>query len=119
MSKDSFGKFSEHNFDNRCDKCSFTLLIRSFKHKGLRFFWEGKKNHKLPADQIERIKQMLEVIDSAKLVPQDFLFFRSWKIHPLKGNLKGYWALTFKENRRVVFEFNGSEAFNIDYLDYH
>ncbi len=62
---------------------------------------------------------MLEVIDIAQSVPQDFEFFRSWKIHPLKGNLKGYWSLTVKENWRIIFRFDGNNTFDIDYLDYH
>ncbi len=58
------------------------------------------------------------VLDSAQSVPQDFEFFRSWKIHPLKGNLKGYWSLTVKENWRIIFRFDGKHTFDIDYLDY-
>ncbi|HEV8084143.1 MAG TPA: type II toxin-antitoxin system mRNA interferase toxin, RelE/StbE family [Chitinophagaceae bacterium] len=73
----------------------------------------------MPADQINRIKQMLEVIDSAQSVPKDFEFFRSWKIHPLKGSLKGYWSLSVKENWRIIFRFEKQNVFDIDYLDYH
>lgn len=94
-------------------------MIKSFKDKRLRLLWESGKSGKLPSDQIIRIRQMLEVIDSAQSVPQDFEFFRSWKIHPLKGNLKGYWSLTVKENWRIVFRFDGNNAFDLDYLDYH
>jgi proteic killer suppression protein len=77
------------------------------------------KGGKLPIDQLSRIRQILEVIDSAQLVPQDFEFFRSWKIHPLKGEMKGYWSLTGKENWRIIFQFDGKNAFDLDYLDYH
>lgn len=94
-------------------------MIKSFKHKALRLFWETGKAGKLPADQFNRIRQMLEVIDSAQSVPNDFEFFRSWKIHPLKGTLKGYWSLTVKENWRIIFRFEKQDAFDIDYLDYH
>ncbi|MBA2561633.1 MAG: type II toxin-antitoxin system RelE/ParE family toxin [Chitinophagaceae bacterium] len=94
-------------------------MIKSFKYKGLRLLWETGNAGKLPADQLNRIKQMLEVIDSAQLVPQDFKFFLSWKIHPLKGSLKGYWSLTVKENWRIIFGFDGQTAFDLDYLDYH
>ena len=94
-------------------------MIKSIKHKALNQLWETGKNEKLPADQIKKIKQMLEVIDSAQLVPQDFEFFKSWRIHPLKGDLKGVWSLTVKENWRIIFEFDGENAFNLDYVDYH
>ena len=94
-------------------------MVKSFRHKELRRLWETGKSSKLPADQLSRIKQMLEVIDSAAQVPQDFEFFRSWKIHPLKGDLKGFWSLSIKENWRIIFRFEGQDAFDIDYLDYH
>ncbi len=94
-------------------------MIKSFKHKGLRLLWETGRASKLPSDQLNRIQQMLEAIDSVQLVPQDFEFFRSWKIHPLKGSLKGYWSLTVKENWRIIFRFDGQNAFDLDYLDYH
>jgi proteic killer suppression protein len=94
-------------------------MIQSFKHKGLRLLWESGKSGKLPADQVGRIKQMLELIDSVQSVPRDFEFYRSWRIHPLKGELKGYWSLTVKENWRIVFRFAGQDAFDLDYLDYH
>lgn len=94
-------------------------MIKSINHKGLRQLWENEKTPKLPPDQAGKIMQMLEIIDSARKVPQDFEFFRSWKIHPLKGEWKGYWSLTVKENWRIVFRFVGQDAFDLDYLDYH
>jgi proteic killer suppression protein len=94
-------------------------MIKSFKHKALAQFWETGKSPKLPPNHLNRIKQMLEVIDSALQVPQDFEFFRSWKIHPLQGGLKNYWSLTVKENWRIIFRFDGQNAFDVDYLDYH
>lgn len=45
--------------------------------------------------------------------------FRSWKIHPLKGEWKGYWSLVVKENWRIIFRFENQDAFDLDYLDYH
>ncbi len=94
-------------------------MIKSFKHKALRVLWETGKADKLPADQVNKIRQMLEVIDSTQTVPKDFEFFRSWKIHSLKGSLKGYWSLSVKENWRIIFRFDEQNAFDIDYLDYH
>ena len=94
-------------------------MIKSFRHKGLRQLWEKDKTDKLPANEVVRIRQMLELIDAAQQVPQDFEFFRSWRIHPLKGDWKGYWSLTVKENRRLIFRFEGQDAFDLDYLDYH
>lgn len=94
-------------------------MIKSINHKSLKQLWETGKSSKLPPDQIIKIMQILEVIDSAQLVPQDFEFFRSWKIHPLKGKWKGFWSVTVKENWRIIFRVVDQDAFDLDYLDYH
>ena len=94
-------------------------MIKSIHHKSLKQLWETGKSSKLPPDQIIKIMQILEVIDSAQLVPQDFEFFRSWKIHPLKGKWKGFWSVTVKENWRIIFRVVDQDAFDLDYLDYH
>lgn len=103
------------------DKCNFTLLcmIKSFKNKHLKLLWQEGVGAKLPSDQIARIKEILDVIDSAEKAPHDFLMFKNWKIHPLKGNRKGIWSLTVKDNWRIVFRFENQNAHELDYLDYH
>ena len=98
------------------DKYNLTVsMIKSFRYKGLCQLWENEKAGKLPANHVNRIIQMLEVIPSALKVPQDFEFFRSWKVHPLKGDWKGHWSFTVKENWRIIFRFKNENAFDLDY----
>jgi proteic killer suppression protein len=40
-------------------------------------------------------------------------------LHPLKGQLKGYWAVRVSGNWRVIFRFEGGKALEVDYVDYH
>jgi proteic killer suppression protein len=42
-----------------------------------------------------------------------------FRLHPLKGELKGFWAVTVRANWRVVFRFIEGDALDVDYLDYH
>ncbi|MDE0712990.1 MAG: type II toxin-antitoxin system RelE/ParE family toxin [Rhodospirillales bacterium] len=42
-----------------------------------------------------------------------------FRLHPLKGNLAGFWAVTVRANRRIVFRFEDGHALDVDYLDYH
>ena len=42
-----------------------------------------------------------------------------WRLHPLKGTLKGLWAVSVSGNWRLVFAFEGEDAVLVDYLDYH
>ncbi len=43
----------------------------------------------------------------------------SWKLHPLKGDLKGHWAVSVSGNWRLTFRFDGENAEIVDYQDYH
>lgn len=81
--------------------------------------WEEGKTSKLPADQIRRIEMMLEVLDSAQEVPEDFGAFQNWNIHQLSGDLKDYWSIKVNKNYRIIFLFDDQHAYNVDYLDYH
>jgi proteic killer suppression protein len=41
------------------------------------------------------------------------------RLHPLRGGLAGFWSLTIRANWRIIFRFEGENATDIDYLDYH
>jgi plasmid maintenance system killer protein len=32
--------------------------------------------------------------------------FPGWKLHPLKGDLKGFWSLTVSGNSRLIFGYD-------------
>ena len=42
-----------------------------------------------------------------------------FKLHPLKGDRRGFWAITVRANWRVIFRFENGDARDIDYVDYH
>ena len=42
-----------------------------------------------------------------------------FRLHSLKGPLRGRHAVSVTANRRVTFRFEGADAFGVDYLDYH
>ena len=41
------------------------------------------------------------------------------RLHPLKGNLEGFWSVTVQANWRIIFRFEAGHAIDVDYLDYH
>jgi addiction module HigA family antidote len=47
--------------------------------------------------------------------------FPAWKLHPLKGDLKGLWSLTVTGNWRLIFRYDEqtNTASDIDLIDYH
>jgi proteic killer suppression protein len=39
--------------------------------------------------------------------------------HALRGNLRGFYAVRVSANWRVIFRFDNTGAYDVDYLDYH
>jgi proteic killer suppression protein len=44
---------------------------------------------------------------------------RGRRLHPLKGDMKGFWSVTVSGNWRIIFQFGGTDAVQVDYVDYH
>ena len=92
-------------------------MIESFKHKGLKRLFEQDDRSRLAADMVDRIRLILAALDAATTV--DDLDQPSFRLHPLKGSLKGHWAVTVRANWRIVFRFEGETASDVDLVDYH
>ncbi len=92
-------------------------MIESFNHKGLkRLFEDGDRRH-LRADLVERISTLLAYLDAANVIED--LDIPSLRLHPLKGELKGFWAVTVRANWRIVFRFADGKASAVELIDYH
>jgi len=42
-----------------------------------------------------------------------------YRLHPLKGNLKGLWSVNVRANWRMIFRFEGNDAWDVELIDYH
>ena len=94
------------------------MAIRSFRHKGLKRLYEVGERRDVPASLAEKIADVLLAIDEAQR-PQDVGLFPGWRVHPLKGDLKGFWSVSVSGNWRVIFRFTKGDAFDVDLVDYH
>jgi len=94
------------------------MPIRTFRHKGLKRLYEAGERRDIPAALAEKIADVLLAIDEATR-PGDVGLFPGWRLHPLKGDLKGFWSVTISGNWRVVFRFEKGDAFDVDLIDYH
>jgi proteic killer suppression protein len=92
-------------------------VIGSFKHKGLRILFEEDDRRKIKADLVDRLRLILSVLDQAGDVRD--MDQPTFRLHPLKGNREGVWAITVRANRRVTFRFNDGDAYDVDLEDYH
>ena len=92
-------------------------MIESFKHKGLRSLFEQDDGRKVKAEQVERLRLILSALDQASNA-QD-LNQPTFKLHPLKGDRKGSWAVTVRATWRVTFCFEDGNAHDVALEDYH
>jgi proteic killer suppression protein len=69
------------------------------------------------AEHVRKLKQILALLDAAQDV--DALDYATFRLHALKGDLKGFWLLTVRANRRVIFRFEGGAASEVDLADDH
>lgn len=93
-------------------------MIKSFKHKGLKRLFERNEIQGVPAGQAEKIRDVFAALDTAD-EPGEVGLFPGWRLHPLKGDLKGFWSVTITGNWRIIFRFEAGDAFDIDLTDYH
>ena len=92
-------------------------MIKSFLHKGLEaFFHAGSKAGIQPA-HAKRLRLQLAKLEAAK-GPRD-MDLPGWRLHTLKGSLKGHWAVWVDQNWRMTFRFEHEDAVLVDYQDYH
>ena len=93
-------------------------MIESFRHKGLKRLYRQDDRSKLPPDTVERIAAILgAALDAAATIAA--MDRPSFHLHHLKGNLKGFWAITVRANWRIIFRFEDGHALDVDLVDYH
>ena len=91
-------------------------MIRSFRSKPLRIFFETDDGSKLPVPNVDRVRRQLNALDAATAAPQ--MNIPGWRFHPLKGKSKRY-AVDASGNYRITFGFKGKDAIEVDIEDYH
>jgi proteic killer suppression protein len=92
-------------------------MIRSFKHRGLKRLYERGDRSQIRPDLLGTVENILTVL-SAAATPQA-LDIPRYRLHPLKGDMKGLWSVTVRANWRIVFRFEGNHAFDVELTDYH
>jgi len=92
-------------------------MIRSFKHRGLKRLHERGERSGIRPDLADTVQEILTVLDAAK--SPYALGLPAYRLHRLKGDLKGLWSVTVRANWRIVFRFEGTDAFEVELIDYH
>ena len=92
-------------------------MIVSFRHKGLKLLYEQADRSKVRPDIAGKAERFLTLLDVARQ-PAD-VDVPGFGLHPLKGDLKGFWSATVTRNHRIVFRFAGGHVHDINLIDYH
>ncbi|MEZ4710869.1 MAG: type II toxin-antitoxin system RelE/ParE family toxin [Caldilineaceae bacterium] len=92
-------------------------MIISFKHRGLRRFYERDDKSGIGANMRNRVQEILTVLDAAETL--DDLDVPGYRLHPLTGNRRGTWTIRVTGNWRITFRFEDGGAHDVDLEDYH
>ena len=92
-------------------------MIKSFKHRGLKRLYERGDRSGIRADLLGTVEDILGRLDVAA-TPQA-LDLPGYRLHPLKGELKGFWSVTVKTNWRIIFRFADGDISAVELVDYH
>jgi proteic killer suppression protein len=92
-------------------------MIKSVRHKGLRKFFETGSTSGIQAAHAKRLRMQLAALETAQAVED--MDVPGFRLHPLKGKLRGRWSVTVNGNWRLTFEFQDGNAYVLDYEDYH
>lgn len=92
-------------------------MILNFQHKGLENFATKGDRSKVQQAHIPKIKLILTRLNAATSAEQ--MNQPGYAFHQLKGGLKGFFAVKVSGNWRIIFRFEGENAIDVDYIDYH
>lgn len=86
-------------------------------HAGLRRIYERDDARGVDPNHVLRIRRILAELDDAQK-PQD-LDWPGFRLHPLTGDLRGFWSVRVSGNWRIVFRFVDKEPVDVNLVDYH
>lgn len=92
-------------------------MIKSFKHKGLEKFYASSNTKGIQAKHSKKLRMQLAALDTAQTIED--IDIPGYRLHQLKGSLKGLWSITVNANWRITFEFTDGNVYIVNYEDYH
>lgn len=92
-------------------------MIQSFRHKGLRKFFESGSLAGIQPHHAKRLRMLLTALDTSQTIED--MNIAGLRLHPLKGSQQGRWSVWVNGNWRLTFEFKDGHAHVLDYEDYH
>lgn len=92
-------------------------MVRTIRHRGLKRPYEEDAPRGVMAEHVTKLQDILARLDAARSVSD--MDLPGFRLHQMKGDMKGFWAVTVRANWRVIFRFEDGYALDVDYVDYH
>jgi toxin HigB-1 len=92
-------------------------MIQPIQYRGLKRLYENDDPRSVIREHTAKLRDILARLNAASVVVD--MDFPGFRLHPLKGELKGFWAVTVRANWRVIFRFAEGDVLDLDYVDYH
>ena len=92
-------------------------MIKSFRHRGLKRLYERGDTAQVRPDMLDKIENILARLDVATASEQ--MDLPGFRLHPLRGDLRGFWSVTVRANWRIIWRFDGADVVDVDLTDYH
>lgn len=92
-------------------------MIAGFRHKGLKLLYEKGDRWRVSAEHADKIERILARLDEATEAGN--MNLPGFRLHPLRGDLAGYWSVSVSGNWCIIFRFEGANACDVALVDYH
>lgn len=93
-------------------------MIKTFGDKETERVWNGEFSKKLPSDIQPKSRRKLRMINNSQDV-NDLRVPPGNRLEKLKGDLEGYYSIRINAQWRIIFEWIGSDSYNVSIVDYH
>ena len=92
-------------------------MIKSFKHKGLQRLYEKGSHSGVQSNHVKKLRMRLAALDTCQSIED--MDLPGYRLHPLKGDRAGHWAIDVSGNWRLTFSFEAGDTYDLNYEDYH
>ena len=96
-------------------------MIRTLADDATRDIWNGinsKAARRIPRELWPIVRRQLDQIDAVARL-DDLNVPPGNRLHALSGDLRGCHAVRVNDQYRIVFRFEGADAFDVRCTDYH
>jgi proteic killer suppression protein len=92
-------------------------MIKNFRHRGLQRLYERGDRSRINPTLVDKVETALGLLDVAET--PEAVNLPGYRLHPLRGDLRGFWSIRVSGNWRIIFRFDDRDVCDVDLVDYH